>query len=181
MLVSKRNNPIAFLLISLLPLSGCTTSSYYRVIGRASFRTEIQVTPDRVLLECEDIKDHANAGDPAGNFGFMIHVLDEEDTVLTVIQEPVTNRKYCFKRLDDIAKILRGGKSIYIGGHGTIDEPRKKESLTYSFPEKSGVFHSNGRVLQFSVIQNEHGKCYSAHNATDSPCMPEEFPIKRFP
>jgi hypothetical protein len=142
-------------------------------------RTEFVVTPDRILLECEDIKDHANTGDPDGNFGFMIHVLDEEDTVMTLIQKPVIGRVDCFRRKEDIAKILRNGKSIYIGGHGTLNDPRRKTSESYSNFPRRGTFYSNSRGLQFSVIQNEHGQCYSAHAGTESPCMPEEFPIQK--
>lgn len=170
-------------LVALLPFSflfACTTSSY-RVIDRDAYRTEIQVTPDRILLECEDIIDHENAGDPDGNFGFMIHVLDDEDTVLTLIQEPVIGRKDCFERKADIEKILHNGKSIYIGGHGTLDEPRENGKRIYSSFPKRGTFHENGRGLQLSVIRNENGRCYSAANGTDEPCMPEEFPIKNWP
>jgi len=178
MRVLKRNSGVAVLL-SFGSLFACTTSSYNVV--QDDYLTEIRVTPDRVLLECEDIIDHANAGDPEGNFGFMIHVLDEEDTVLTLIQEPVIGRKDCFKRHEDITKILKGGKSIYIAGHGALDEPREKKARTYSSFPKRGVFYGNGRGLQFSVIQNENGRCYSAYNGTYEPCMPEEFPIKKWP
>lgn len=179
MRVLRRNSGIATLL-SLSTLFACATSNY-RVIDRDPYRTEIQVTPDRVLLECEDIIDHENASDPDGNFGFMIHVLDDEDTVLTLIQEPVIGRKDCFERLDDISKILRTGKNIYIGAHGTLDEPRVIGKRIYSSFPKKGSFHENGRGLQFSVIKNENERCYSASNGTDEPCMPEEFPIKNWP
>jgi hypothetical protein len=179
MRVLRRDSHIWLLLLLFLSWS-CATSSY-RVSGRASYRVELQVTPDRILLECEDIKDHENADDPEGNFGFMVHVLDEEDTVLTLIQEPVTTRKHCSKRLDYITKILKNGKSIYIGAHGTLDEPRVKEERSYSSFPKSGTFRSNGRLLQLSVIQNEYSQCYSATNEMDSPCMPPEFPIKNSP
>jgi hypothetical protein len=176
---SKRNRTLAaFFAMALLP--ACTTSSY-RVIDQDRYRTELLISPDRILLECEDIKDHANAGDPEGNFGFMVHVLDEEDTVLSLIQEPVTTRKHCFKRQDYIAKILRDGKRIYIGGHGTLEEPRTREDRGYSGFGKRGTFYRNGRGLQLSVIQNEHGQCYSATNEMDPPCMPPEFPIKNSP
>lgn len=167
-------------LISLSVVFACTTSSY-RVTDRSKNRTEIQVTPDRILLECEDIIDHENAGDPDGNFGFMIHVLDDEDTVLTLIQEPVIGRKDCFGRLEDISKILHSGRNIYIGAHGTLDHPRVIGKQIYSSFPKKGNYRDNGRGLQLSVIQNENGRCYSAANGTDEPCMPEEFPIKKWP
>lgn len=179
MRVLKRSSKIVILSFVAL-LFSCSTS-YYRVTDRSKFRAEIEVTPDRILLECEDIIDHENAGDPEGNFGFMIHVLDDEDTVLTLIQEPVIGRKDCFERQEDIAKILRNGKCIYIGGHGTLDDPRVIGKRIYSSFPKKGIFRSNGRSLQLSVIKNENGRCYSAENGTDEPCMPAEFPIKKWP
>lgn len=175
----KKNSGIATFL-SLSTLFACTTSSY-RVIDRDDYRTEIQVTPDRILLECEEIIDHENAGDPDGNFGFMIHVLDDENTVITLIQEPVIGRKDCFKRQEGVSKILQSGKSIYIGAHGTLNEPRENGKRIYSSFQKRGNFHANGRSLQFSVIKNENGRCYSASNGSDEPCMPAEFPIKNWP
>ena len=139
------------------------------------------MTPDRILLECEDIKDHENAGDPEGNFGFMIHVLDEEDTVLTLIQEPVIGRKDCFARLAHIEKVVQTGKKIYLGAHGTLDEPRVIGKDVFTTFPKSGKYYYNGRVFQFSVITNENGGCYSVTHGTGKPCMPREFPIKDWP
>ncbi len=176
---SRKNSLIGALLLSVISQS-CSTSSY-RVIDQDRYRTELQVTPDRVLLECEDIKDHANADDPRGSFGFMIHVLDEEDTVLSIIQEPITTRKHCLKRVDHIAKILEGGQKIYIGAHLTLRQPRVMGSRSFSEFGKKGVFFENGRSLQLSVIKNEHGQCYSATNEMDQPCMPPEFPIRDVP
>jgi hypothetical protein len=111
----------------------------------------------------------------------MIHLLDEEYTVLTLIQEPVIGRKDCFERQSDIEKVIRTGKRIYLGGHGNLDEPRVIGKRSYAAFPKSGRYYDNGRVLQFSVIKNENGRCYSASNGTDEPCMPEEFPIKNWP
>ncbi len=174
----RRSRPLAALFsVALLP---ACASSAYRVTDMDRYRTELQVTPDRILLECEDIKDHENAGDPEGNFGFMIHVLDEENTVVTLIQEPVISRKYCFERLKEIDQIIKKGKNIYIGAHGSIEEPRIKETRSYSFGRK-GVFYGNGRSLQLSVIKNENGQCYNATSKADEPCMPPEFPISKSP
>jgi hypothetical protein len=178
MLGSRRSKSIATLISATL-LTACTSSAF-RVIDMDRYRTELQVTPDRILLECEDIKDHENAGDPEGNFGFMVHVLDDENTVVNLIQEPVTTRKYCFERLKEIDQVIKNGKIIYIGAHGSLDEPRVKEMRSYSF-DKKGPFFGNGRSLQLSVIKNEHGQCYSAMSAASEPCMPPEFPIKNSP
>jgi hypothetical protein len=177
-MIDLRKSSLVVAVFSSVIVSACTTSSY-RVIGRDSYRVEIQVTPDRVLLECEDIKDHDNAGDPNGNFGFMIHVLDEENTTLTLLQGPVLWRKHCFERQEAIARILEGGKTIYIGAHGTLDHPREKGQRSYSSFRKAGTFYDNGRVLQFSVIKNEHGQCYSPIHGSGPTCMPPEFPIEK--
>ncbi len=174
-----RKKGIAIVILAVTFLPGCVSSSY-RVIDMDRYRTELEVTPDRIFLECEDIKDHENAGDPEGNFGFMMHVLDEANTVVTLIQEPVTSRKFCFERLKTIDQILKRGKSIYIGAHGFIEEVREKGARSYMFRER-GPFYGNGRSLQLSVIKNEHNQCYTAMSAADAPCMPPEFPIKNSP
>jgi len=159
--------------------SNCTTNTY-RVYNKNDGQTEVIVTPDRVLVECEDIKDHENASDPAGNYGFMIHVLDEENTVWNAIRGSVIDRKTCFEQKKHIEKILQNGKQIYLGGMGTLDDPREKTTSKYTFPNK-GIFSWNGRVLGFRVIQNELGECYDVYYGSKAPCPREEFPIKDHP
>lgn len=140
---------------------------------------EFQVTPDRVLLECEDIFDHADAGKPEGNFGFMVHVLDEADTVFTLIREPVTSREECFERRDYIQKILKNGKKIFIGGNGVISKPRVQGTRSYSFSGRSGAFFENGRSMSLLVIKNEKDQCFSLNFGLGPPCETPEFPIRR--
>jgi hypothetical protein len=164
--------------VLLFTLSSCSTSSF-KVLSKSEFLAEFQVTPDRVILECEDIFDHSDAGNPEGNFGFMVHVLDEEDTVLTLIREPVTTRTECFKKRDYIQRILKNGKKIFIGGHGGINEPRTRGSRSHSSFEKSGTFYDNGRVMQLLVIRNEKDQCFSLDYGMSPPCEIPEFPIKR--
>ncbi len=179
-MLDSRKSRISASVVLVLLFSACATSSY-RVIERKGYRAEIQVTPDRVLLECEDIKDHEDAGNPEGNFGFMIHVLDDENTVLTLIQGPVTTRSFCLQQQREIGKVIKNGNSIYIAGHGSLDEPRKMGKTVYSSFPKPGVFCGNGRVLTYSVVKNERGQCYSKDNGINEPCMPPEFPIKNSP
>lgn len=163
----KRGNFFCFFVIFLL---GCATSSYR--IGNQDFnRVELCVTPDRVLLECEWIHD----SDRKNVYGFMIHVLDEENTVLNVIQGNVLDKGSCFERIKKIGKILKEGKNIYIAGMGDLNDPRVKEENTYIFPQ--GIFYSNGRVLQFISITNEYGSCFDAYDGDREPCPGGGFPI----
>jgi hypothetical protein len=178
-MLALRKSRLSAAVISLALWSACSSSNY-KIIDMDRGRTELQVSPNRILLECEDIEDHTNAGDPEGSFGFMLHILDEENTVVTAIEEPVTTRKYCFERLNKIDRIIKNGKSVYIGAHHALDVPRIKEARSYLFGKK-GPYFGNGRTLQLSVIKNEQGQCYTAHSGDNEPCMPPEFPIKNSP
>lgn len=170
----KRNS--CFFMVSFFFLIGCATSSYR--IGNQDFnRVELCVTPDRVLLECEwihdsDIKEYSP-------YGFMMHVLDEEKTVLSVIKGSVMDKESCFERIEKINKILKEGKNIYIAGMGDLNDLRVKEENTYIFPQ--GIFYGNGRVLQFMFIENEFGSCYSSYREQGGdPCPRGGFPIGNF-
>ncbi len=149
---------------------GCATSSY-RVGRNKGFRQEIWVTPDRVVMSCTRESDEGNIF-----YGFMIHVLDDEKTVLNILQGNKLDNDSCLERIQKIGKILNSGNRIFIGGMGTITEPRALNEFTYIFP-KWGTFHGNGRVLQFAVIANERGACYSAYRRDEIPCPRDEFPI----
>lgn len=164
----KRSSPFYFIVV--LFLANCSTSSY-RIANEDYNKTELSVTPDRVLLQCEWLHD----ADIEGLYGFMIHVLDEEKTVLTVSQSNTLGKKECFGRIKKISKILREGKNIYIAGMGDLKDTRIKEKTTYAFP--SGTFNGNGRVLQFRFITNEHGSCYSSDHRDEKPCPRDGFPI----
>ena len=164
-------------IVGFLVLSSCTAPPY-KVLNQRAQLVELLVASDRVILECEDVQDPTEKpSDTLGRFGFMIHVLDEENTVLSVTQGSVQDKKSCFKRIEEVEKILRHGKQIYIGGIGDLGGPRVREKWNHYFPGK-GVFFSNSRALQFMVIVNEKGECYSAYYGTEKPCPREEFPIK---
>lgn len=173
MLSSKVANFLIFFM-SLL-IFGCSTTSY-KINSSADFRTELVVSPDRVLLECEYIHDYT--GDIKEAHGFMIHVLDDENTVLTVNQGNMLGKEDCFRRIDKIGKILKGGKKIFIGGTGNLKDSRVKEDPQYLFPGL-GAFHFNGRVLQFIVVWNEKGQCYNAYTGDKKTCPSGEFPIEK--
>ncbi len=149
---------------------GCTTSSY-RPGRNLGFRQEIWVTPDRVVMSCTRESDDGNVF-----YGFMIHVLDDQKTVLDILQGNRLDKDSCLERIQKIGKILTSGNRIFIGGMGTITEPRTVSEFTHTFP-RWGTYHSNGRILQFAVIANERGACYSAHRRDEKPCPRDEFPI----
>lgn len=151
--------------------AGCAISTY-RVLNTGRYGTELSVSPDRVLLECEWLYD----ADIKDRYGFMMHVLDEENTVLTVVQGNTLGKSDCDRRLKLIGKILREGKSIYIAGTGVLDSPREI-GKPYAFPGK-GTFKHNERVLGFAAIANEHGTCYDAYSGPEIPCPRDPFPIR---
>ncbi len=174
-LIKNKTFPLVLILFS-----GCTTSSF-KVANQTRMRAELLVTPDRILLQCEDLQDPAEKlANDEGRYGFMIHVLDDENTILTLSQGNILGKKQCFEHVDKIGKILRNGQQIYIGGMGDLTDPRKKEEDHHTFPGK-GVFYSNSRALQFIVIKNEKDECYSAHHGSDRPCPADPFPIENNP
>ncbi len=164
-----KNNWVGLMLLWLL--AGCATSNYH-VLNSGDSGTELNVSPDRILLECEWLHD----ADSKDSYGFMMHVLDEENTVLTVVQGNVLDKRSCERRLRKIGEILRKGKKIYIAGTGNLNGLRTK-GRTYVFPSR-GTFSSNERVLGFVAIANEFGTCYDAYSGDEKPCPREPFPLK---
>lgn len=167
-----KNSALLFLFVTC----GCATSSYH-LIRQRTLAAEIKVTPDRIIMECEfQYKGEDGDGDGDG-YGFLMYVLDDANTVLSVVQTNVLDKKSCFRRIQKIGKILKTGRTIYIGGMGNITEPRSEESRTYTFPG-FGTFHGNGRATQFAVIANERGLCYDAYSGDEQPCPREPFSLK---
>ena len=149
----------------------------FKILNQDEGRTELLVTPDRILLECENVQDPTEPLARDGRYGLMIHVLDEENTVTTASQGNVLGKRDCFERIKEIGKIVNNGKQIYIGGMGNLKDSRKKNTeYTYIFPGNR-KFYSNSRALQFMVIMNEKKECFSAHEGKDKPCPRDEFPI----
>ncbi len=159
-------------LLPLLVLVGCATSSY-QVLYQDGRTAELNVTPDRVLLECEYLAD----ADEKGLYGFMMHVLDEQNIVVTLAQSNTVDREGCQDRLKNIKKILAGGMKIYVANRGDLNEVDAISRREYNFPG-IGRFKSNGRSLEFVAISNEYGLCYNAHGGfQDKPCPPKPFPL----
>ena len=61
-------------LIVPLLLSSCATSSY-RISKTQGMKAELAATPDRVIPECAKVSDENEL------YMFLVHVLDEENTV----------------------------------------------------------------------------------------------------
>jgi len=153
-------------------LSGCATSSY-RVLFQDDSGAEVSVSPDRVLLECEDLYD----ADIKGLYGFMLHVLDGDNRVITFVQGNTLGKEDCERRLTGIGKVLKDGKSIYIAGRGNLSKAYDNVREDHVFPGK-GTFRSSGKSLGFVAIANEHGLCYDAYSGfQEKPCPPEPFPF----
>lgn len=169
---SLKSNSIFYFFIFFI-LIGCATSSY-RILNQDDHSVELNVSPDRIILECEWLYD----ADIKGLYGFMIHVLDEENTVLTVSQGNTLDKGSCDRRIKKIGQILREGENIYIAGIGNLNKLRVKGKRSYHFP-KIGIFHSNERGLQFIAIANEHGTCYDAYSGDEKPCPREPFPTQK--
>lgn len=160
-----------FLLLALF-VSGCATSRY-RVLSHHNSEVELSVTPDRVLLECEDLYD----ADTKGLSGFMMHVLDDKESVLTLVQGNTLDKSTCEKRIKAIGRILREGKDIYIAGTGDLARAGSGKPRDYSFPGK-GTFNKTGSTLGFVAISNENGLCFDAYGGlAEKPCPPEPFPF----
>jgi len=171
MLNLKKNNLVLFLLL-FLTLS-CSTSTY-KVNGQTSYATELVVSPDRVLLECEYQEGYS--GDAKTPHGFMMHILDEENTVLNLIIEPVLSKDECLNHLNATLKILNNSKKVYFGGMSTLDSPREKTDRNYTFPGL-GIYPGNGRVLRYRAIWADAGQCYDIYHGNKRPCPRDDFPI----
>ncbi|MFN7455480.1 MAG: hypothetical protein ACK5RO_12575 [Pseudobdellovibrionaceae bacterium] len=165
----------SLLFLSVAALAGCASSSY-KVDGKAEGRTQLLVTSNRVLIECEPITSYE--GDIKDPHFFTIYVLDESKTVLTVSQGNILGKEDCSRRISKIGKILKSGSQIFIGGMGDLDKPREMSEQLYSFPGL-GLFPQNGRNLQFMVVWNDKGQCYNAYSGDQEPCPSDEFPIAK--
>jgi hypothetical protein len=165
---SSRINSIIFPFVILI-LAGCSSPGY-RVDKKDGRKIELKVTPERIALECEEIPGREVL------YGFMIHVLDDENTIMDLAQGNRLDKKTCLRYIERISLILKKGRSIYLAGIGNLDEPRVKGEFKYTFP-KLGTFFTNGRSLHFFAIANEHGGCFHAYNGEEKPCPRDEFPI----
>jgi hypothetical protein len=149
----------------------CSTSSY-KISKQKELRTELLLTPDRIISDCPLVSKEGE-----DSYMFRMQILDEKNTVINAIQGNLLDKESCEYRMKKIATILNKAKSIYIGGMGRLEDPREVEKETYTFPGL-GTFAGNARVLQFMVIKNDRGQCFSAYRDTEEPCPSGAFPIK---
>ncbi len=149
------------------------TESYYKVlkIDNTRTRSEIEVTPDRIITICEKITDEI-----PDLRGFYFLVLDDKNTVISIIRGNTIDKTVCEREIAKINKIIKNGNRIYFGGMHDALDPDVEEGSEYYF-KNHGKFKSNGRVLQWAYIANEKGQCFAAHTVEKKPCPPDNFPI----
>jgi len=170
MKLSKRNKWLG-LSVGII-LSGCATSSF-RILFQNEGVAELSTTPDRVLLECQDLYD----SDIQGLSGFMVHVLDSASEVTTLVQGNTLSKDDCERHLKGVNQVLRGGRVIYLAGRGNLTTVSGGVREKYAFPGK-GTFPSSGKSLGFAAISNDTGLCFDAYSGIkEEPCPPEPFPF----
>ena len=141
-------------------LSGCVTSKYFASKQKAS-GTDIKVTPDRIIVECEFITDYE--GDRSEPYGFMIHVLDNEKTVLTLSSATVLEKRDCVDWLKQSEKIIQKAQLVTVRGRGDAQAPVVAEKYKHTF-KHHGTYLGNGRSLNFLAIWNDKGQCLDIFN-----------------
>lgn len=170
MVNSKKGNCLISVLFFLL---GCS-STIYKIDRQTSNKTQILVSPDRIILKCEVIDNYS--GDVKDPRLFLIFILDEEATVLRSSPGTILNRNVCDGKISKVMKVISSGNKISIGNSGVLDEPRAFDGHEILFP-KLGKFPVNGRVLGFQVIWNENGACYNTYAGDQKPCPNDGFPL----
>ena len=172
----RKNKLLALVLCTWLV--GCSTPNY-RVVKESSqiseFTYEISFTPNRAIVECEKLFEDSDI-----YYGFMIHILDEKNTVITAFQADRIKKLDCVNKQREVSKILRNGAQIYLGGFIYHGGSREKGKELYSFPG-IGTYHSNGRGFKFRVISNNKGGCYDTYHGTTKPCPRDGFLGSRKP
>ena len=165
----QKNNYYLILLVFVV-LQGCA-SSHYRITQKNSNGTDIEVSSDRVITQCEFIDGYD--GDRKDPYGFMIHILDLDKTVLTVSNGVVLEKDMCFesKALSD--KIISSAKVVTVRGRGDAESSIIKGDYKYTF-NNYGTYPDNGRSLNFLAIWNDQGLCFDAFYGTQKPCPREE-------
>ena len=169
-MICLQKNKYLIMFLFILFLQGCATS-HYQASKPNALGTDIAVSPDRVITECEFI-DHYD-GDYSDPYGFMIHILDNENTVLTASSGTVLEKKDCLRRQGAADKIIRNAKIVTVRGRGDAEAPIIKKEFKYTF-EKHGTYFWNGRSLNYLAIWNDKRQCFDAFNKND-PCPKQEW------
>lgn len=162
---NSRANKSLMVLLSI-SFVGCATS-IYKANKPNSLGIDISASPSRVITQCEFIDNYS--GDYKDPYGFMIHILDKENTVLTISNGTVLEKKDCLERQASADKIIKKGNLITIRGRGDAEAPREKGEFPHYFPQH-GTFLDNGRSLNYLAIWNDKGQCYDAFYGPDKPC-----------
>jgi hypothetical protein len=172
------------ILISMMCFCGCTTmkntntpTSFFIVKAETSGLTELIVTPDRMVPQCTKL----DVDPDEGQYGFMIHMLDEKNTVTSTMLNVRPDKESCEKHLRKIKHIIKNGTRIYSAHHMALtSQPRKEDrDFPHSFPGH-GTFFDNGRALDFVLISNDKGECYNPHVGDGKPCLEYPFPIEKY-
>lgn len=166
-MASLQKNKYSIVFLFSFFLNGCATSKY-EVSKPNAMGTDIKVTPDRIITECEFIADYD--GDRKNPFGFMIHLLDLENSVLTVSNGIVLEKEDCLERQSITDKIIKNAKLLTVRGRGDAEAPIVKSEFKFLF-KKHGAYFGNSRSLNFLAIWNDKQDCHSIFNENDDPCL----------
>lgn len=160
-----------FIGLTCLLCTNCATSKFEANVQGG--RTELYVSPDRVVMECEPLYKEGKVT----FYGFSIYVLDRDNTAIPIIQGNRIGKRNCEDRFLKIGNMLKNGRTITIGGMGDLPEPKTLAEDTITFP-KLGSFKMNDQVLQFEYIKNDLGQCYDAYYAEEK-CPAGPFPLEK--
>jgi hypothetical protein len=87
----------------------------------------------------------------------MIHILDLQNSVLTVSNGIVLEKEDCIERQ-------------------TAEAPVVKDEFKHFF-KKHGTYFGNGRSLNFLAIWNDKRNCHSIFSGDDDPCLKLNKPL----
>ena len=167
-MTNLQKNKLLLTIVFLFSLSGCVSARYHA--GKEKpLGTDIEVSPDRVIVECEFITDYD--GDYSDPYGFLIHVLDLQNTVLTLSSGTVLEKEYCFEILKISEKIIKNAQLVTLRGRGDAHSPIEMDYTFKHIFKNHGTYFGNGRNLNFLAIWNDKGQCYDAFHRGDEECQ----------
>jgi hypothetical protein len=171
-------NRLLELRLFILFLSGCTSNSIvsnslpaskekpiYEKMKRDDRIVILNMSSDRILPFCDKLEN--------GNDGFMVMILDEENTVLVATGRQ-SSHKTCLKWIIEIQNIAKDQPYVKLVGLGEFEGERVKEQYAFTFPAH-GTFHSNGRSFGLHALLNKDHQCFSIFSKT---CAKEDFALK---
>ncbi len=110
-----------------------------------------------------------------------MYLLDEKNTVTSVVQTSVTSKEDCLSRIVTFEKMKKTSSRFYVAVFGNINEPRvEQRDKPHWFKQKE--YFENNRNWKFAFLKSESGECFSANHGKGNPCpFVDEFPIKNQP